>query len=166
MPKHLIIFSLFITLFFNACSSYSVTKYFEKDDFYNSALQYTKKTDIVENKNVIAMLNATYLNSVDKKYNNKYENFIVGIYETNNDNLTKNKTLNVTLNDKPAVVVNTLEAQDKLNNIPLKNHWAKYYLISFEKEKREILEKNINNLVLNYTSSTGKVASLTFLKEL
>ncbi len=151
MSKHLIIFSLFITLFFTACSSYSVTKYFEKDDFYNRALQYTKKADILKDNEISIMLNATYLNSLDSKYNNEYENFIIGVYHTNSKvKGLKNKDYILLLNNKEPEIINPIKIAGELNNLPLKNYWAKYYLISFKKEKFTLLEKSIHDLELSY----------------
>lgn len=152
MKKSLFLLSLSSSLFFSACTSTSVVKYFEKEEFYTKAMQYTKKTDISKNNQVEIMLNATYLNSTEQKFNNNYENFIVGIYNINDDEELglDNKKYVLLLNGKNPDVINELEEKEYLTKVPLRNHWAKYYLVSFKKEQQAFFTKKTYKLILSY----------------
>lgn len=169
MKKFLSIIVLAFLLALTGCSSYSITKYFDKDEFYLNSLQYTKKADIVENNEVISLFTATYLNKVDNKYDNEYENFIVSIYVANNkksempiitiDKKTYSKEeLEEKINyEKNYIEIKEIAKESKLiESIPLKNSWAKYYLIKFEKNE------NIENLVVKYKLNQNQMAEINF----
>ncbi len=162
-----ILFTLLLLL--SGCSSYSITKYFDKDDFYLNALQYTKKADIVIDEEVAAIFTATYLNEVDKKYDDNYENFIVSVYVANNKksetpiittdkkNYTEdeiNKNINY---EKNYIEIKEIAKESKLiESIPLKNPWAKYYLIKFDKND------DLDNFLLIYKLSKSQKAQISF----
>ena len=169
MHKLLSIILTSFLFFLSGCSSYSITKYFDKDEFYLNSLQYTKKADIVEKEEVAAIFTATYLNKVDKKYNDNYENFIISIYKVNNN---KNLTPIITIDkpnysedekekeisyEKSYVQIEEIKKESKLiESIPLKNPWAKYYLIKFEKNEE------IEKLLLTYKINENQKAQINF----
>ena len=64
-----ILFLLFISLFFfvSCGEKNNAFRYFEKDDMEIKSVQYTKKADIVKDKEVDVIFVATYLNKVDKE---------------------------------------------------------------------------------------------------
>jgi hypothetical protein len=162
-----ILFGFLILL--NGCSSYSITKYFDKDKFFLNSLQYTKKADIVKNDEVVSIFTATYLNKVDDKYENTYENFIVSVYVANNK---KAETPIITLDkqsyskdeekekisyEENYITLEEIKKDSKLiESIPLKNPWAKYYLIKFKKNK------NIENPLLRYKLNQNQKAEISF----
>lgn len=144
------------TLFFTGCSSYSITKYFDKDEFYLKAIQETKKTDILLNSEVKVILTATYLNRVDEKFDNNTHNFIVSIYNSNQKN-EPTKDINLTLNEKNFKEISYIEQGNSLlESIPLKNSWATYYFVKFEKEK------DVEELKLTLKNQEFLEASLSF----
>lgn len=157
MKKNFILLGLCSSLVFTGCSSYSITKYFNKNDLYLKSVQYTEKVDVIEKNEVKALLTATYLNVVDKKYDDENQNFIVGIYIVNNKN--DNNLLNsiFTLNEKDSIEIKELDKNHEMNgNIPLKNNWAKYYLIKFNKNEK------INDLKLEYKYANFQQVNVSF----
>ena len=163
MKKNLIFLVVTLSLFISGCTSYSITKYFDKDEFYNKAIQYTKKSDIVKNNNIVAMLNVTYLNSVSKDFQNGDQNFIIGIYIVDDEKKQglRHPEYTLLLNDKEPITIQELKDNDKIkNNVPLKNHWAKYYFVSFEKEKEEFFEEENHDLTVSYENIEDKRAYL------
>lgn len=169
MNKLLSIILFTYLLFITGCSSYSITKYFNKDEFFLNSLQYTKKADIVENNEVISIFTATYLNKVDDKYDDKYENFMVSVYVANNKKagtpiITLDKQSyskeeeddNISYKENYTKMEEIKKGSKIIESIPLKNPWAKYYLIKFEKNK------NIENPVLRYKFSEKQKAEISF----
>ena len=138
----------------SACTSNFLTKEFKKDEFYLKALQKTKKVDIVENNQIKNIYTATYLNKVDKKYDDKYENFIVSVFNTKT---SPSSDLNITLNEKNYINYQELDKNLAIvKNIPLKNNWAKYYFIKFEKQDDK------NSLTLIFSNQDNQEAQLKF----
>lgn len=133
MNKFLISLGLSSTLFFSACSSYSITKYFDKDEFYLKSLQETKKSDILINNEVKAIFTATYLNNVDKKFDDNSLNFIVSIYE-----VEKSDSFDIELNERKYRELTKIpNDSDLIKSIPLKNSWATYYFVKFDKNEED-----------------------------
>jgi hypothetical protein len=169
MTKSLWILLLTFLITFTGCSSYSITKYFDKDEFYLNSLQYTKKADIIENDEVISIFTATYLNKVDDKYDDNYENFIVSVYVANNK---KTGTPVITLDkqsyseeeekeeisyEKNYLQIEKVEKVSKMiESIPLKNAWATYYLIKLDKSK------DIETPLLRYKLNENQMAEISF----
>ncbi|WP_419764783.1 MAG: hypothetical protein ACNI28_00075 [Arcobacter sp.] len=169
MNKFLSIILFTFLLLLSGCSSYSITKYFDKDNFYLNALQYTKKADIVKDEEVAAIFTATYLNEVEEKYDDSYENFIVSVYVANNK---KSETPNITIDkqsytqeeledeknyEKSYIEMKEIEKESKLiESIPLKNPWAKYYLIKFDKSE------DLENFLLRYRLNQDLKAEISF----
>lgn len=149
------------TLFlFTACNSTSALNYFEKDAQSANAIQYTKKTDLIYNKEINSLLFATYLNKVNKKYeSNKLDSFVVGIHLVNKreHDFIKND-YSITLNGKKAVMITRLDENSPLvTSIPLRNNWANYYLIKFENDESQ-------NMKILLTHPTFGMAQIDFQK--
>lgn len=164
MKKSFLFSILILSFIFTGCTSYSITKYFDKDEFYNKAIQYTKKADIKEKETLKVMLNVTYLNSVSSDFDNEKQNFVIGLYFVNKDQQPslQNDEYLLLLNDKEPISIQKLKIDDKLtSNIPLKNNWAQYYFVSFDKEKVQFFEKEVQTLTLSYENIEEKKMYLT-----
>jgi len=151
MTKYLFLFLFSILLI--GCAPNRALKYFEKEEVYAKALQYTNKCDIVFNNQVKVMLTATYLNSVDSQWNDENENFIVGVYvvetQENNEAFYPNEAFTLTLNDTSYMNINPLTKENQLfNNTPLHNPWADYFMVKFkpvEMQSNLLKVKLLNN---------------------
>ncbi|RLA72127.1 MAG: hypothetical protein DRG78_24265 [Epsilonproteobacteria bacterium] len=148
--KQLFTLTIIILTFilFSGCQN-AMSVFKDTDSKYEIGLQHTKVKPIVYKNETKAIINATYLNSVDKsKWNNNDENFLIGIYisednEIENTKFIKNSRYKLSLNKKKYSNMKRISNDDKLyKHIPLKNPWARYYIISFKKDK----EKKILNL--------------------
>lgn len=151
-----------ILLTLGGCMSQSALSVFGEDAVYEKGLEYTQVSDIVQSFETKAILNATYLNSSEpKKWDNGKENFLVGIYITDDNKKEKDRYINntkysLTLNDKSYEKIEELEPSSYLySHIPLKNPHAKYYIATFVKDGNE-------TLVLKYENTTDGKAVLTF----
>lgn len=155
MNHFLVVSCLFFTIIFSGCSSYSSTKYFGKDDFYLKALQETKKADIVVNNEVNSIFTATYLNRVDKKYDNEFKNFIISLYSTTNNKIENPIFI---LNDEINYInIEKIEKDSELiKSIPLKNSWSNYYFVKFK------VENSIKKLKLTFKNPEDLEAHLDF----
>jgi hypothetical protein len=140
---------------FMGCSSKSAMNVFSSDKLYEKGLEYTQVEDIINSFETKAIINATYLNSTDDKWDNKYQNFLVGIYIVNDNKEDKDKYLNnkkftLTLNDKPIFKKTVLKSTNILyNHIPVKNPYAKYYIVEFQKDGNTTLKLSYKNTILN-----------------
>jgi len=155
---------LFLILSFSGCQS-AMSVFNKTGSEYERGLQHTKVKSIIYKSDTKAIVNITYLNSINpEKYNNQYQNFLVGIYivEDNEEESTKfinNYRYKLTLNGKEFVTANQITKDYVLyDNIPLKNPWARYYLIKFDNDDEKLLSLNYKNPIF------GKV-NLTFVKE-
>ncbi len=158
---HKIVFNiLFFILFiisFNGCQS-ALNVFNKTGSQYEKGLQHTKVKNLIYENETKAIINVTYLNSMDnKKWDNEYQNFLIGIY-ISKDNKNKSKTYlsnakyTLTENDRYFVKNTIISKEHSLyKNIPIKNPWAKYYIVSFIKGSDKIL-------VLKYSHAKfGKV---------
>ena len=153
---------LFISLLFTSCSSKNnAFKYFEKDDIETKGIHYTKKIDILKDKEIDIIFWATYLNKIDKNISDsKEEIFLISVYFANADSQSiKENGYKFLLNSKEAVLFEKVEEDDEnLKSLMLKNHWGNYYLVKFDS-----LE-DINNLRLELTNQKSSRAMLDFEK--
>jgi hypothetical protein len=141
---------------------------FDKTDTqYERGLQHTKVKAIVYKNETKAIINATYLNSVDsEKWDKKHQNFLIGIYiaednEKENTKFIKNYRYKVTLDGKEFSKYILLTKEYKIyKNIPLKNPWSKYYIMSFKKS-----ENNNKTITLQYANPIFGKVILPFSKE-
>jgi hypothetical protein len=154
---------IILSIFFSGCQS-AMSVFNRTDSSYEKGLQYTKVKSIVYKGETKAIINITYLNSINKRYDNQYQNFLVGIYivEDNEEESTKflnNYRYKLTLNGNNFIKSNVLNDEYELyENIPLKNPWARYYLISFDNDDKKELKLKYKNPIF------GEV-NITFDKE-
>jgi len=135
---YLLSFLLFSLLLSGCGQKTSALNYFEEDPLSANAIQYTKKRDLNYKNETKTLLFATYLNKINKKYEtDKFNSFIIGIHLVNKDNhdLIKNN-YKLFLNDETPISMTKLDNNSKLvKSIPLKNNWANYYLVHFNKKE-------------------------------
>ncbi len=157
-----IVFLLFISLFFVSCGpKNSAFRYFEKKDVETRGIQYTKKADILKDKEVDVIFIATYLNKIDKKISDsKNEVFLVFTYFSNKESQNiEDNNYQVVLNDKEPIVLEKVEKDNEnFKDLMLKNHWGNYYLVKFD----SIGETN--SLKLELKNSESSRAILDFEK--
>lgn len=148
MKKFLISTSLVSAFIFSGCSSNHALINFKKDQFNANALQYTKKADIIVKNNPKVLFFATYLNSVEEKFNDNKENFLVGVYFVNEEEQDFiKKGYRVLLNGNEMLEEYTqISSKDEfVKNLPLKNPWAKYYFVKFDKLDTYKLQLKLTN---------------------
>jgi len=148
MNKFYLFFISVSLLFFSACSSKSALNYFKSDPQSAMAIQYTKKSDLIYKNDINAVIFSTYLNKINSKYENgKLDSFIIGTHlvNKNNHDFIANG-YKIFLNDKLFKSIKGLDKQsDLVKSIPLKNNWANYYIIHFNRDKnRELILKLIH----------------------
>jgi hypothetical protein len=151
MKQIIQLFILFFTVpfIFSGCSQ-SAHKYFDKEPNFMKNFQHTKVVKIIKNKEVKAIANITYLNNADsEKWDNGKQNFLVGIYGTNND--TGHYTLERVLYEideagvRKEIILMPVESKEVLKNdplyknIPFRNNWAQYKVISYENMEDEAI---------------------------
>lgn len=162
MNKFYLLSSLLFLILFTGCGpKANALNYFQKDKLSANAIQYTKKRDLNYKNETKVMLFATYLNKIDKKYKtDKINSFIIGIHivNKNNHDLTQNGYELSLNNKKPTSIIKLEDTSDLVKSIPLKNSWANYYLVHFNKEK------NVNLLTLKLNHSNFGQVSLDFQK--
>ena len=136
--------------------SQSATSVFDKDPLYAQNMQYTKIIKAVEKNNVDAIFNITYLNSVDSsKWDNDKQHFLIGSYSVDN-NLSEYV---LTMNGLPKISSQTISKEDQIyKDIPFKNHWGDYNIITFDDSDEKIL-------TLMYRYNQDQNISTTFIKE-
>lgn len=145
MTKKLNIILLLSTLLLTACSNSKIANNFKNDSLSANALQNSQKTDIVIENRVNVMFTATYLNEVDSQFNDGKENFIISVYKINSEKININD-LQVKLDTKSPLQIEVLSKEHIMREkLPLKNKWATFYLVSFNKS-----EEKSKKLTLNY----------------
>ena len=156
-----ILFLLFISLFFVSCGEKNnAFRYFEKDDMEIKSVQYTKKADIVKDKEVDVIFVATYLNKVDKeKFGLNEDSFLVSLYFSNKDSqdIFENG-YSLTLNNTAVIFSEKIEKNDeRFKSLMLKNSWGTTYFVKFNPQ-------NSSNLLLSLKNDTSNKAQLNFEK--
>lgn len=153
--KYLII-SIFLILIYNGCSKKTLN-IISKDSLYEKGLEYTIIRDIIYNNDTKAIINVTYLNpSEPKYYDYKFHEFLIGIYNVNDDNFLQSKEYILSLNSNKIYLKEEIKSNNRLfNKIPVKNPYAKYYIIKFKKGS----EKTLN---IEYSHKRFGKASIIF----
>jgi len=145
-----ILFLIFISLFFISCGpKNSAFRYFDKNDSETRGVKFTKKADILKDKEVDVIFMATYLNKIDTKLSDtKTELFLVFTYFSNKDlqNIEDNDYIFL-LNDKEPVSIEKVEKDNEnFKDLMLKNHWGSYYLVKFNSfDNSDILSLQLTN---------------------
>ncbi len=156
-----ILFLLFISLFFVSCGEKNnAFRYFEKDDMEIKSVQYTKKADIVKDKEVDVIFVATYLNKVDKeKFGLNEDSFLVSLYFSNKDSQEISENgYSLTLNNTAVIFSEKIEKNDeRFKSLMLKNSWGTTYFVKFNPQ-------NSSNLSLSLKNDTSNKAQLNFEK--
>lgn len=150
-----------LSTIFIGCSSTTALKHFNKNELEAKAMQYTKKADVIINKEQKALLWATYLNNTDiKEFNSKDEVFVTSVYFVNQDNQDINENgYSFTLNEQKPKSIEEITANDeRYKDILSKNTWGKYYLVKFNQVE------NTYNLTLTLSNKNSNSAKLTFEK--
>ncbi|APW65677.1 hypothetical protein LPB137_07355 [Poseidonibacter parvus] len=155
------LFLSILSTIFIGCSSTSALKHFEKEEIEAKAMQYTKKADVIINKEQKVLLWVTYLNSTDiKEFDTNYESFLTSTYFT--DALSQDigdNNYSFSLNKKTPLSIEEISKDNKLyKDILSKNTWGKYYLVKFEKDK------NIEELIFTLSNNSANSAELKFVK--
>ena len=155
------LFLSILSTIFIGCSSTSALKHFEKEEIEAKAMQYTKKADVIINKEQKVLLWVTYLNSTNiKEFDSKYESFLTSIYFTDASSQgISDNNYSFSLNKKAPLFVEEISKDNKLyKDILSKNTWGKYYLVKFEKDK------NIEELTFTLSNKNSNSAELKFVK--
>ncbi|WP_122893042.1 hypothetical protein [Arcobacter peruensis] len=155
------LFLSILSTIFIGCSSTSALKHFEKEEIEAKAMQYTKKADVIINKEQKVLLWVTYLNSTDiKEFDTNYESFLTSTYFT--DALSQDigdNNYSFSLNKKTPLSIEEISKDNKLyKDILSKNTWGKYYLVKFEKDK------NIEELIFTLSNNSANSTELKFVK--
>jgi hypothetical protein len=135
---NLFFITTFLTLF-TGCGTNTALNYFQNDKESANAIQYTKKIDLDYKNEPKLMLFVTYLNKSRKKFDTKELNsFVIGTYFIGQDNHDFiEKDFKLFLNNKSFLNIKKLSKKSELrSDIPLKNSWARYYLVNFKNEKK------------------------------
>ncbi|MBL6970438.1 MAG: hypothetical protein ISR68_03480 [Campylobacterales bacterium] len=171
---------ILLTVLFNGCATQSAFNVFKTDTYsnafnkvfdsrkiYQDTLQYTKKDDILNNKQEVeAILNVTYLNPTSNAWDNAdVHSFIVGLFivndnESSSNNFINNPNYELSINN---VVPSDIKLVDSNMNIrgsiPLENKWAKYYLIKIKQNEIDIKD---NKLTIKFSDRINKDAIVKF----
>jgi len=124
-------------------------KIFSVDKPYAEALRWTKKGDIaisLENK---ALIIATYLNPLRKKWDKEY--FFVRVYIDNDFDDPKKAGLYhpgyyLKLNDSEPLEIKELDFESELaKTMPFVQKWYHIYLVTFEKTENKELKLRFGN---------------------
>jgi len=144
-----------LALSFTACNQ-SATSVLNKEPIFGQNLQYTKVGKIVINKEVQALVNITYLNSVDSKaWDNDKQNFLIGTYIAENHDTT----YSLTMNGNKEIATSKIPQNDPIfQNIALKNNWASYQITTFDDVEETKLE-------LVFKDTLDNNATISFIKE-
>lgn len=157
----LLLLNLFIITLFIGCTPPSAFTFFKDDKLKAEAIQYTKTVQIAFDGQVQAIINVTYLNSVNDDFDeDQNQNFIVGVFIANDNEQEDKQFLNnpsysLSLNGRVATYTSKLSDQHKMyGHLPIQNNWAKYYLVKFDVvEDETTLTLNFSNLEKNISSS-------------
>lgn len=161
MKKYLLS-SLCVALMVTGCAK-TATALFQKDEFYERSLTFSRKADLLNSFETKAIVSATYLSAVSDEYKKMGSVFVVGVYITNDFN-DKNRSglLNPEFalrmdNNISAQTIQPLAKEDPLlKKLPFINNWAKYYLVTFPQSDKP-------NVELHLLGALGK-ASMLFPK--
>lgn len=157
---------LLVLIFLSGCASHQTLEAFKKDDLFEKAVLVTQKSDIINSLETKAIINATYLNTIDKSFSSdKVERFIIGIYITDDEKNESLRFLNnpnykLLMNGKAPISTKLLTQEHKMyGKIPLHNNWAKYYEVEFEKTPK------VYKLELEFSHANFGAAKINFDSE-
>jgi muconolactone delta-isomerase len=156
IKKNILVLNLIIVVsLFYGCSQ-SATSVFKKEPIYAQNLQYTRIGKLIIKDEVKALINVTYLNSVDStKWNNGSQNFLVGTYIPSKTKENYTLRLNGKENNKS---IEIKKSHKMYKNIAFRNHWATYNILSFDDTEEKIIK-------LIYSDLKDNSITITFIKE-
>ena len=131
-----IILYLIVFVFIAGCGD-SVLLLMNKDKYFAKRLKYTKKAEINNYFQTVAILNATNLSkSEPEKY--KQPTYFIGVYIENdfdnNQSGLYNPNFKLTLNEQTAKSIKVIDENTLLfKNMPFTNRWSNYYVVTFDK---------------------------------
>jgi hypothetical protein len=162
MKQTLNFYLILFVIFLSGCQS-AMNVFDKTDTQYERGLQHTIVKPIVYKDETKAIINITYLNAIDSsKWDDEYQNFLVGIYILEDNEIKTTQFLHnsrylLTMNNKKFIKYTLFTKENALyKNIPLKNPWARYYIISFDKNE------NYQNLNLKYKTPIFGEVILSF----
>ena len=154
MKRYLKYLLYFVVFGLYGCSQ-SATSVFNKDPIYAQNIQYTKIAKVIQDNDVVAIFNITYLNSTSSKWDNDKQNFLIGSYCFDKDN----DNFNIMMNDQNATKIQTILPTNPLyKNIAFRNNWATYKVFTFE-------DSDDLTLVLKITNPKFQDIAVSFQKE-
>ncbi len=161
-----IILTISLILFFTGCET-KVNGILQQNKQYITLMQYTKRGQIVNSLETVALINATYLNPILKDNNQTKNNeiFIIGVYNSNDFNGYQkggihNIHYKLTMNGENWT--KAIKANNKILNLPnypFYNKWMKYYKVSFPKTTDATMK-------ITYSNDTDGNVSLLIKKEI
>jgi len=157
------IFFLITLIFVTGCET-KVTGILHQSEDQIKILQHTKRAQIINALDTVALINVTYLNPTLKDTNkekDKYDIFIVGVY--NNNDLKgyekggiHNPNYLLTMNNSNYEKAKKADVKKmQLSTYPFYNAWMKYYVVYFPKSDK-------SNLTIAYKNKTLGETKLTF----
>ncbi len=142
--------SLFILLFFNACSYKNAYSSFDMNKTSELVESNTLSSKIESKNGVIGLISVTYLNNIYKTDFKNEEVFLISLYMKD-----KQTEYSLKLNHELALKTTKVTENDKFFNLLInKNSWNDNYLISFKKSGVDLnlsLEvENSSSLMFKY----------------
>jgi hypothetical protein len=162
-----ILFFLIALLLITGCET-KVINVLHQNETQITLMKNTQRGQIINALDTIAMINATYLNSIlkpDNKEAKKYEIFVVGVYNNNDikgyeKGGIHNPNYSLTLNNSNYEKAKKADiAKMQISNYPFYNQWMKYYVVYFPKVDSNIMK-------LTYENKTFGKTTLTFKKSI
>ncbi|MCK9336658.1 MAG: hypothetical protein M0P43_02380 [Arcobacteraceae bacterium] len=144
-----LIMSIGVLIFISGCAK-KESVFITENKIYSVALQHTKKSDIVKSLQTKLIFIGTYLNYVDKSYDDENHNFLVSVYIPDQNSTQKSDDYVIFYGCETVELLPLEETEMIYNNIPLKNHWAKYYRIKIPKDNQEFIKLDLETSDLNY----------------
>lgn len=141
--------SLIFLVLLSGCSSYKALKHFNKSDSYTKAVQQSKKADLIVDNDVVTIFYATYLNKVLDRFDNNSYNFVIGFYSQNETLDDYELSLNT---NKYTKIQKIQKSNDLYSLLSVKNAWAKYYIVSFDKTDADTLNLRLFSTKYGFTS--------------
>jgi len=147
------IYIFLIIIFFSGCSNKNAFVFFDMDEHQELSAQSFKRVKLLSEDSVLGTFSSIYLNEVYPNRYNKNEYFIVYVYLKDSS-----MPYTIELNSKESVKLKELNHDNRFSDlIREKSKWSRYYLVSFEEVKGDML-----NLELYVNGS--KLANVSYFK--
>ncbi len=151
----------FLLLVSGGCGARHTMHYFEKDNYFERAMNNMQTGTMVQSLETKAILHAIYLNHVDPKLYNDGEYFFIGTYIADDfRDPSKQGLFNelfwLKLNGLVPLKIEELEEDNVLRkSMPLVSRWNRYFRVKFKTSKSNLLKLTYENarygkIVLTY----------------